>query len=122
MYIIKFNDDKSLTTTKRVDIYKGDKNADKLLIYMPQEYGEVDIADCTVIIRFVKPGGSIVPITPDVLAEQHAGYYQYCMNIDERITDTAGTMEVWVSVINVYDDLVMRTGSVFIDILETRES
>ena len=57
MYAIKMNDDKSLTTTIKSTIYQYEKNADTLVFLVPMSYEDINLANCTMLLRYIAPNG-----------------------------------------------------------------
>ena len=52
MYIILMNKDKSLTTSKRVDLYEGDNLADKIRFLFPEVYNGINLDECVVRLNY----------------------------------------------------------------------
>lgn len=122
MYVIKMNDDKSLETTVEATIYQNEKNADTLVFLLPRLYEEVNLADCIVLLRYLLPDGTgkseELEMSP---LPYNQNYYRYNLKINTRLTETAGAIELWLCALNLYDDIVLKTGTAAIEVAPVKE-
>lgn len=122
MYAIKMNDDKSLATTVQATIYQNEKGADTLVFLLPKYYEEENLADCTVLLRYILPNGIGKSEELEVEPEPYnSRYYRYHLKITSTLTETAGEIEVWLSIINMYDNLVLKSGETIIQITPAKD-
>ena len=114
MYVIKMNFDKSLVTTIRSTIYKGENNADTLLFLLPTEYEGVNFADCDVLLEYVSPEGNITEepliLEPDV----YKGYYQYHLKVNSEFTACSGENKLSLIIKNEKTGYELYTGSIYV--------
>ncbi len=118
MYAIKLTDDKELETTIHSTIYQGDKNADTLVFLIPQKYGDVNMSDCFLSLRYILPNGSGRSEELEMFPIPHnKEYYQYRLTLASRFTDIAGEIEVWITAMNFEDDVLFRSGTTKISVI-----
>ncbi len=120
MYTIKMEDDKSLVTTIKSTIYRGELNACKILFLLPNEWEEHLMADYGVRLDYILPDGvghsEMLAAEPD----SYKGYLQFYVPLDSPMTDQAGKVELWLSVLDRDGAAVIKTGSVFLDVVERK--
>lgn len=122
MYVIKMNGDKSLQTTVHANIYEGEKNADMLVFLIPKIYGNQNLADCELLLRYILPNGYGKSEALEIdLEPYNENYYRYNLSINTRLTDIAGDIELWLSAISLKDNLVFKTDSTYITIQSSKE-
>ena len=119
MYAIKMETDHSLTTTVHSTIYQGDKNADTLVFVVPQAVDEVNMADCTLLLRYILPNGAghseelaMYPIP------HNRDYLQFRLGVASRFTEQPGNIELWLTAVDFNDDVVFRTGTAQVEIAQ----
>ena len=119
MYAIKMETDHSLTTTVHSTIYQGDKNDDTLVFVIPQAVDEVNMANCTVLLRYILPNGTgrseelmMYPIP------HNRDYLQFRLSVSSRFTEQPGHIELWLTAVNFNDDVVFHTGTAEIEITQ----
>lgn len=110
MYAIKMENDKSLTTTIKSTIYQGEKNADTLVFVVPMVYEHTNLADCTLLLRYVLPNGkgyseelAMYPIP------HNKEYYQFRLSATSHFTEVPGDIDLWLTAINFEDEIVLHT-------------
>ena len=122
MYVIKMDADKNLVTTVHSTILRGENNADILAFLLPKMCGSVGIAACTVLLRYILPNGIgrseeleryPVPYNDD--------YHKYRLGIASRFTETAGDIELWLTVIGFDDEVVLKTRTTVITISDSKD-
>lgn len=122
MYAIKMDEDKSLVTTIHSTIYQYEKNADTLVFLLPKSYEEENLADCAVLLRYILPDGTgkseELEIEPEPYNDR---YYRYRLGITSTLTETVGTIELWLDINNMYNNLVLKSGTAFIEITPAKD-
>jgi len=112
LYTIKMENDKSLTTTIFSKIYQGEKNADKIIFFLPQEINGVLISECTVSMEYILSSGigssTELTMCPELYRER---YCQFELTLSEQFTEEAGEMELWLTMEN--NDTVLKSGKAF---------
>lgn len=111
LYVIKVNNDKSLTTTVKAKIYQYERNADTLILLLPMFYEEENIANCTVLLRYVLPNGIGKSEELEMCPEPYKDYYQYHLKVSTAFTRMPGKIELWLTVVNMRNDIVIETES-----------
>lgn len=118
MYAIKMNDDKTLVTTSRASIYRGDRDCDMLVFYLPVGYDEVSIADCTVSLNYILPNAEdISEIDLGIPVRLYKGYLVYELSVDEKLTARSGDITVWLDFRDGLGVSYFRSTDVIIPIL-----
>lgn len=120
MYI-KMNGDKSLIVTIPTTIYRGEVGADAMVFLIPNTYEDVEVANCSVLIRYIGPDEIGHSEQLKMLPEMYNGYLQYSLTIDTDMTATAGSMTLWLSCISYQDVVVFKTGELEVEIKPSKE-
>lgn len=120
MYVIKMENDKSLVTTIKSTIYRGELNANRILFLLPNEWEEHLLADYGVRLDYITPDG--VGNSEMLAFEQdsYKGYLQVYVPVDCPITDQAGSVELWLSILDWYGTVVIKTGSNYLSVVERK--
>lgn len=120
MYVIKMEDDKSLVTTIKSTIYRGELNANRILFLLPNEWEEHLLADYGVRLDYVTPDG--IGNSEMLCAEQgsYKGYLQFYVPIDCPMTDQEGSVELWLSILDMDGTVVIKTGSNYLSVVERK--
>lgn len=121
MYAIKMNSDKSLTTTIKATIYQHEKNADTLVFLVPKTYEDIDLANCTMLIRYILPTGIGKSEELEMDPEPYKTYYQYRLKVTTMITSVPGKIELWLSAIDLQDNLIFKSGTAFIEVSPSKD-
>lgn len=121
MYAIKMNTDKSLTTTIKSTIYQREKNADTLVFLVPMTYDDIDMADCTMLIRYILPSGIGKSEELEMDPEPYKTYYQYRLKVTSMITSVPGKIELWLSAFDLQDNLIFKSGTAFIEVSPSKD-
>lgn len=121
MYTIVMRDDKSLRTTQKTTLYQREKLVDKIQFLIPQQYGEMDLSDFTVVLKY-KDQGDIAHI--EVLTkddELYNGYLRYTLSIDTNLTQFAGDINIRITLSKIdlenKKQYVLHSGETVISIL-----
>jgi len=120
--IVKMNDDKSLRVTKITNVYQYENNADDFLILLPEYYEDINLKECTVTFNWKNingEGNSTYLAFGDGLYKET--YIQSTVPVTILQTSVVGNIEIWLSITNPFNQLVMKTGSAFVDIHSTND-
>lgn len=120
MYVIKMEDDKSLVTTIKSTIYQGELNANRILFLLPNEWEEHLLTDYGVRMDYITPDG--IGNSEMLCAEQdsYKGYLQFYTPVDCPMTDQAGTVELWLSILDRDGTVVIKTRSNYLFVEERK--
>jgi len=122
LYAIKMGTDKSLTTTIHSTIYQGEKNADTLVFIVPKYFEEKNIADCDMLLRYILPNGCGKSEGLIMDAEPYnKDYYKFHLSVETRFTKVPGNIEVWLTAIDMYDNVVVKSGTTMVPITESKD-
>ena len=122
MYVIKMSsaNDKSLTATIKSNIYQGERNADTLVFLLPMYSEDTNLADCTVLLRYILPGGTGKSEELEMDAESYDDYYRYRLKVGSKFTKVTGRIELWLSAIDMSNNFIFKSGSVMVEIKPTK--
>ena len=121
MYAIKMNSDKTLVTTVHATIYQHEKNADTLIFIVPRYYEGTNLADCSLMLKYILPDGSgkseelemdPIPYNKD--------YYRYHLKVNTRFTAVPGEIVLWLSAMNVYDNVILKSSETEVEITPSK--
>ena len=117
LYVIKFENDKSLISTIQSTIHQGECNTDTLVFLMPKKYGEANIADCSLLLRYI----DVNEIGHSEELEMYPlpyneNYLQYRLSVTTKFTKYPGEIELWLTAINKEDAIVLKSDSTTIKI------
>lgn len=122
MYAIKMNADKTLQTTIHANIYQGEKNADTLVFLVPKLYGNQNVSECDLLMRYILPSGYGRSEALELALEPYnSDYYRYNLKLTTKLTELAGDIEIWLSAISLNDNVVFKTDSVEVTILPSKD-
>jgi len=95
LYAIKMNNDKSLVTTVHAMIYQNECNADTLVFVIPKTYDNIEMANCSMLMRYILPDGvgKSEEIEMDPIP-YNSEYYVYRLKAGSRFTKIAGKIEL----------------------------
>lgn len=119
MYV-KMNTDKSLVVTIPTTFYQGERNADLITFLIPLNYGEKNMADCTMRLHYVTPDEELHEEELVYLPEAYKDYLQYSTVVGTSLTEQKGDVGLWLEAQDEADFLVFKTGEVMISILPCR--
>lgn len=120
MYV-KMKDDKSLLITVPTTIFRGENKADTLVFLVPKQYGNVNITDCSVLLRYIKPDNTGASEQLKMLPEMYNEYLQYSIRADSSFTSADGKLRLWLSAISMSDALVLKSGELEITIQPSQD-
>lgn len=122
MYAIKMDNNKELITTVRGTIYQNEKRADTLVFLIPSTYEEKDMADCTVLLRYVLPSGSgrseEIEMDPEPYNEE---YYRYRLKLSTRFTSEFGMVKLWLTAVSLDNQVLMESSELTVPVLQRRD-
>lgn len=122
MYVIKMNGDKTLQTTIYANIYQGEKNADMLVFLIPKLYGNQNVADCELLMRYILPSGYGCSEALELALEPYNdNYYRYNLQINSKLTELAGDIELWLSAVSLHDNIIFKTDSLTLPIQPAKD-
>ena len=103
MYTILFKpDDKSLQVTVRTKIYQRENLVDKFRFLVPSTYGDLDLADFTVVLKYLDQGNEA---HAEILAKENEmykdNYYSYILPVDTDLTRFAGDITIHLTMSKV---------------------
>lgn len=114
------DNDKSLITTIQSKIYQGERNADTLVFLVPMEFENKNLADCTLLLRYILPNGSGRSEELEMDVEPYNNHYRYKLKASSRFTEVSGNIELWLSVIDMYDNFILKSGTMFINVTPSK--
>lgn len=122
MYAIKMNDTKELITTVRGTIYQNEKRADTLVFLIPKTHEDKDMADCSLLMRYVLPSGSgrseEIEMDPEPYNED---YYRYRVKLSTRFTSEYGTVKLWLTAVGLDNTVVLESGEATVPVLQRKD-
>lgn len=111
------NDQREISTTIKSTIYQGDKNIDSLVFVIPKVIEDINIADCTILLKYRVPTGKGFVEQLDLYPIPHnEEYLQYRLNLSSKFTRHCGRIELWLSVLNFNSQTLFQTNTLEIDI------
>lgn len=117
MYAIKMEYDKSLTTTIHSTIYQGERDADTLVLVIPKQYEEHDLANCTLLLRYILPDDTGHSEELEMYPIPHnKEYNQYRLNAGSSFTACPGRITLWLTAVDFDDNVVLHTGETIVEI------
>lgn len=114
MYTIVMDHSKRLIKTVEVPIYQGDIDAEFIQFLLPVSYETHNIADCTVLFKYILPSGNGSVLTLQVEPELYKGYLRYFLLFDRNLTAEVGNITISLSVLDSKDTSLFKTGSTYI--------
>lgn len=122
MYAIKMDNNKELITTVRGTIYQNEKRADTLVFLIPKAHEDKDMADCSLLMRYVLPSGSgrseEIEMDPEPYNED---YYRYRVKLSTRFTSEFGTVKLWLTAVGLDNAVVLESGETTIPVLQRKD-
>lgn len=117
MYAIKMENDKSLTTTIHSTIYQGERNADTLVLVVPKQYGDHNLADCTLLLRYILPDDTGHSEEIEMHPIPHnKEYNQYRLSAGSNFTARPGRITIWLTAVDFDDNVILHTGEAVVEI------
>ena len=102
MYIIKVNDDNTLSAPKKQRIIQRSKLVDDFYFLVPPFYNEHDMSTTTVLLEYLQPVSKKYKTEILVLSEdRYEEYLKYVLPVDTEFTKESGSLELQLSFIYV---------------------
>lgn len=102
MYTILVTDDNRLMTTNKERIIQRSKLVDNFWFLVKPEYNGCNMADCTVLLEYLRPVSKRYETEILNLSEEtYNGYLKYELPINTEFTEEAGELELQLSFIYV---------------------
>lgn len=120
MYI-KMNSDKSLIITIPTTIYRGENKADLITFLVPAQYGDINLADCAMMMRYILPDGTGKSEPLSYLPEMYKDYLQFSTVANTRLTADDGEIIVWLTAIGDDGSTVLKTGEAIVPVYPNRD-
>lgn len=118
MYI-KMNEDKSLIVTVETTIYRGETRADLITFLVPSQYEGINLADCSMTLRYLLPDGTGKMEPLAALPEKYKTYLQFSTIVNTRLTSQVGSITVWLTAIDDINGTVLKTGECIVRISDS---
>jgi hypothetical protein len=121
MYLIKMESDRTLVSTIRSPVYQGDNGANTLNFLVPKSFEDIEVSNCTVTMCFILPSGigNTEILSPD--DEPYSqNYSRYRSKISSSVTKEAGGVELWLSFLDVNNEIVFRTSPIIVKVSENK--
>lgn len=121
IYIIVMNQDKSLTITSKINIYRKENMVDKLRFLFPETYEELNLAECTATLKYTDVNN--VPHAEILQKDEelYKGKLSYSLSLDSELTKFPGDITLRATFTKLDMDTqtqyTMHTGEVTITIL-----
>lgn len=116
------NNDKSLVTTIHATIYQGEHNADTLIFLLPLAYEGRRLSDSNVLLRYILPNGVGKSENLEMdLEPYNEDYYIYRLGVASRFTSQEGEVELWLTAIDMYDNVILKTSSINVEISPSKD-
>lgn len=110
MYAIKMDSEKELSTTIKGTIYQGEHNADTLIFVLPMEFDYINVADCTILLKYIVPGGKGYVEQLNMYPIPHnEEYLEYQLPITTHITKHCGAITLWLTGIDFENRTVFQS-------------
>lgn len=107
MYTFLMMGDKSLVATIKTTLYQREKLVDKIQFLIPQTYGDMDLSDWTVTLKYLDQVNTahseILTKDPELYKE----HLKYVLPVDTKLTQYAGDIKVRLTLSKV--DMEVRT-------------
>lgn len=122
MYAIKMDASKQLLTTVRGTIYQNEKRADTLVFLIPQTYESTDMANCSLLMRYVLPSGSGRSEELEMDPEPYdSDFYRYRLKLSTRFTAEFGTVRLWLTAVGLDNAVILESGEAAVPVVQRRD-
>ncbi len=102
--VILFKSNKSLSITSKSVIMQKENLADKLLFYLPLTYEDVTFSDPDVTLYYRDTGNNVHSELLMSSESDKEGYIKYTLPLTSELTENAGELELWLSIVNTSSD------------------
>lgn len=126
MYTIIMNSDKSLTASVKTTLYQREKLADKIQFLLPQKYGDFDIRDATILLKYIDQGNVSHAEKLVMDEELYKERVRCVIDVDTNLTRFAGDILIHLDIVKLNTDgeisgSVLTTGELTITISSLRD-
>lgn len=90
MYTILMNKDKSLVTTEIATLYQNENLVDKIQFLFPKMYEDLNLSECTIILKCVLPGNVAYEEELKTDEELYKGKVRCMLPVDSNLSSFAG--------------------------------
>lgn len=104
MYTIIMNSDKSLTTSIRTTLYQREKLVDKIQFLFPQKYEDIEIKNCTILLKYIDQGNVAHAERLVIDDELYKERVRCVVNIDTNLTRFAGNINIHLDFLKLNSD------------------
>lgn len=117
---IIMNQNKELHRTTSPNIYQNENNADKILVLLPESYGDVNLRECSVTLNLIYPTDDKVKGNIKLLEfkdELYKNTYLQCI-IPITVTETSinGRIEIFLTIVHPENNVEINTSSTFLEV------
>lgn len=102
--VILFKSNKSLSITSKSVIMQKENLADKLLFYLPLTYEDITFSDPDVTLYYRDTGNNVHAELLMSSESDKEGYIKYTLPFTSELTENAGELELWLSIVNTSSD------------------
>lgn len=102
--VILFKSNKSLSITSKSVIMQKENLADKLLFYLPLTYEDITFSDPDVTLYYRDTGNNVHSELLMSSESDKEGYIKYTLPLTSELTENAGELELWLSIVNTSSD------------------
>lgn len=120
MYTIIMNKDKSLSATIKSTLYQREKLVDKIQFLLPQEYGELELAEFTAMLKYIDQGNEA---HTEILVKDEELYknrIRYTLPVDTSLNKFSGNITIRLTLtktnMETKSQYVLHTGEITINI------
>lgn len=101
MYTIIMNSDKSLITSVKTIIYQREKLVDKIQFLLPETYGDINIKDCIILLKYIDQGNIAHAEKLIIDDELYKEKVRCIMDVDTDLTRFSGDIIIHLSFLNL---------------------
>lgn len=101
MYTIVMNRNKVLETTIKKAIHQREKLVDKIQFLFPQTYGDLDISQCTAVLKYVDQVGEAHAEILEQSDELYKERVRFTLPVDTNLTKYAGDIKIRITLMKV---------------------
>ena len=99
MYTIVMDKYKNLNTTVRTTLFQQESMVDKIQFLVPPKYGDVELKDYTVTLKYVDPNGNFHSEALVLDEEMYKDYLRYELPVTTKLTQVSGTITLRLTLI-----------------------
>ena len=121
MYTILMKDDKTLLATAKATLFQREKLVDKIQFLIPQKYEDLDLSECTVLLKYIDQGNTAhsEQLTKDEELYKET-YLRYTLDVDTNLNHFAGDVKIRLTFIHISEEglheEVLHSGEITITI------